>query len=119
MNTTSLSLLERLRQPTERERAWKRFVHLYIPLLYHWTRRLGLSSPDAADLVQDVFALLVRELPRFTYDAGKSFRGWLHTVTLNKWRDLRRRRAAPRRAATPGWPRRWCRTQSPPSTRRT
>src|SRR5438270_12313478 len=95
MNTTSVSLLEQLRQPADRERAWKRFVQLYTPLMYHWARRLGLASADAADLVQDVFTLLLRELPRFAYDAGKSFRGWLRTVTLNKWRDLRRRAAAP------------------------
>jgi RNA polymerase sigma-70 factor (ECF subfamily) len=94
MNTTSVSLLERLRQPVEREYAWRRFVQLYTPLLYHWARLLGLSSADAADLVQEVFALLVRQLPQFAYDRQKSFRGWLHTVFLNKWRDLRRRAAA-------------------------
>ena len=94
MNTTSVSLLERLRLPAEQEPAWNRFVQLYTPLLYHWARRLGMPSADAADLVQEVFALLVRELPLFVYDPGKSFRGWLRTVTLNKWRDLGRRRAA-------------------------
>jgi RNA polymerase sigma-70 factor, ECF subfamily len=92
MNTTSVSLLERLRQPGDQEANWKRFVQLYTPLFYHWARRLGLSSADAADLVQEVFAILVRKLPDFTYDRQRSFRGWLRTVTLNKWRDLRRRR---------------------------
>src|SRR5262245_37397575 len=97
MNTTSASLLERLGQPAERELAWNRFVRLYTPLLYHWARRLELSSADAADLVQEVFALLLRQLPRFAYDARKSFRGWLRIVTLNRWRDLRRRCALPLR----------------------
>lgn len=93
MNTTSSSLLQRLRDPAAQE-AWAHFVRLYTPLLFYWARRAALSEPDAADLVQDVLAALVEKLPEFTYNHHKSFRGWLRTVTLNKWRDLRRRRAA-------------------------
>jgi RNA polymerase sigma-70 factor (ECF subfamily) len=92
MDTTSVSLLERLRQPADKE-AWERFVRLYTPLLYHWARRLGLSAEDSADLVQDVLTRLVSQLPQFTYDPDKRFRGWLRTVTLNAWRDALRRRA--------------------------
>ena len=95
MNTTSVSLLERLRQPAEQEASWKRFVQLYTPLLYHWARKLDLSADDAADLVQEVLMLLVQKLPEFTYDRQKSFRGWLRTVTLNKWRDYCRLRRVP------------------------
>jgi RNA polymerase sigma-70 factor (ECF subfamily) len=85
MMTTSLSLLERLRQPGERG-AWDRFVELYTPLLFSWARRVGLKDADAADLVQDVFVTLVQTLPTFAYDHHRSFRAWLRTVTLNKWR---------------------------------
>lgn len=92
MHTTSLSLLERVRQPDARD-AWDRFVELYTPLLYHWARRAGLQDPDAADLVQDVFTILVRKLPEFALDSRKSFRAWLRTVTLNQWRDHCKRRA--------------------------
>jgi RNA polymerase sigma-70 factor (ECF subfamily) len=92
MVTTSPSLLERLRRPDEQS-AWARFVELYTPLLYSWARRAGLQAADAADLVQDVFAVLVRQMPAFVYAPGKSFRGWLRTVTLNKWREKRRRRS--------------------------
>mgnify|MGYP001589980010 CR=1 FL=1 len=94
MFTTSVSLLERLRQPAEQE-AWTRFVQLYTPLIYGWARRVGLSPEDASDLVQDVFAALVRKLPEFVYDRTKSFRGWLRTVTLNKRRENLRRRNLP------------------------
>jgi RNA polymerase sigma-70 factor (ECF subfamily) len=93
MNTTSPSLLERIRNPAEQE-AWALFVRLYTPLIFYWARRVGLAEPDAADLVQEVLAALIQKLPEFTYDRGKSFRGWLRTVTLNKWRDLQRRQAA-------------------------
>jgi RNA polymerase sigma-70 factor (ECF subfamily) len=92
MHKTPVSLLERLRRPGEEE-AWDRFVQLYTPLLFYWARQAGLRDADAADLVQEVFALLVRKLPEFTYDRQKSFRAWLRTVTLNKWREWRRRAA--------------------------
>jgi RNA polymerase sigma-70 factor (ECF subfamily) len=102
---TPASLLERLKEPDAL--AWDRFVELYTPVLYHWTKRLGLAENDAADLMQEVFLLLLRKLPAFHYDAAQSFRAWLKTVTLNKWRELHRRRpeaaadAAPADVADP------------------
>ena len=90
---TSPSLLVRLRRPDD-QNAWGRFVRLYAPMIYAWGRRVGLQSEDAADLVQDVLTTLVRKLPEFDYRQPGSFRAWLRTVTLNKWRDGARRRAA-------------------------
>jgi RNA polymerase sigma-70 factor (ECF subfamily) len=87
---TPASLLERLRRPSDPE-AWNRFVELYTPLIYHWARHTGMQEADAADLVQEVLALLFRKLPEFNYDRKQSFRAWLRTVTLNKWREGRRR----------------------------
>ena len=101
MDTTPASLLERLRQP-DPDRAWERFVELYTPLLLYWARKRGLQPHDAADLVQDVFALLWVKLPEFRYDAGKSFRAWLRTVTVNRWRErLRREQGRPDAGARP------------------
>lgn len=94
MHTTSPSLLQRLRQPKAQD-AWERFVQLYTPLLYHWAHRLGIQNDDAADLVQDVLTLLIQKLPEFEYDRSKSFRAWLKTVTMNKWRNNQRRRSLP------------------------
>jgi RNA polymerase sigma-70 factor, ECF subfamily len=88
---TPITLLERLRTPNEPS-AWGRFVDLYTPVLFAWARQLGLSDPDAADLVQEVFVLLLQKLPEFRYERGKSFRAWLKTITLNKYREDRRRR---------------------------
>jgi RNA polymerase sigma-70 factor (ECF subfamily) len=93
MTKTPNSLLERLREPFEPE-AWERFVSLYTPLIYTWGRQVGLQDQDAADLVQEVFVKLVKVLPTFTYHAHKGgFRRWLRTVTLNTWRDHRKRRS--------------------------
>ena len=92
MDSTSASLLMRLRSPGN-EQAWDRFVELYTPLIYYWARRAGLQPQDASDLVQEVLALLVKKLPEFQYDQSKSFRGWLRTVTLNKWREVNRKKS--------------------------
>lgn len=93
MDSTSVSLLRRLREPAA-DAAWRRFVELYAPLIFHWGRRQGMNATDAADLVQEVLAILVVRLPEFDHDPSQRFRGWLRTVTLNKARDLHRRAAA-------------------------
>ncbi len=90
MHSTPPSLLERLRRPNPGP-AWQTFVELYTPLLCEWTKRWGLQEADSADLVQDVVLLLYRKLPEFRYEANGSFRGWLRTVLLNKWREGLRR----------------------------
>jgi RNA polymerase sigma-70 factor (ECF subfamily) len=93
MDSTPASLLDRLRQPDDGA-AWTQFVHLYTPLLHRWALGLRLQPADAADLIQDVFLAVLRALPQFQYDAGRSFRAWLHTVLRNKWNERQRRRSA-------------------------
>lgn len=91
-NTTSFSLIQRLRLPGE-EASWERFVQLYTPLLFFWAeRRAGLSRAEAEDLVQDLLIHLMDRLPEFEYDSGRSFRGWLRTVLLNRSRDYWRKK---------------------------
>jgi RNA polymerase sigma-70 factor (ECF subfamily) len=99
MLSTPVSLLERLRHLDDGD-AWSEFVRLYTPILYDWARRAGLTEEESADLLQDVFATLVQELPRFHYQPGKSFRSWMHTILLNRWRTLQRRRRP--QTITPG-----------------
>lgn len=93
MHTTSGSLLVRLRQHEAHE-AWARFTQLYTPLLFYWARRVGLSSHDADDFVQDVLVLLLDKVGQFEHRGTGSFRAWLRTVAVNKARE-RFRRAAP------------------------
>src|SRR5262249_43145609 len=76
-------------------RDWQRFVQLYTPLLFRWARQAGAQEADAADLVQEVLALLLGKLPSFDYDGSRSFRAWLRAVLLNQGRDGFRPRAAP------------------------
>jgi RNA polymerase sigma-70 factor, ECF subfamily len=90
MDSTSVSLLKRLRRP-EQNAAWQRFVDLYAPLIFHWAKNQGLNATDASDLVQEVLAVLVTKLPQFEYDQNQRFRGWLRTISVNKARDFHRR----------------------------
>ena len=76
---TSLTLLDRLRD--DDPQAWSLMVRLYTPLLLYWGRRLGLQDEDAADLVQDVLIVLVRKLPEFQYEAGRS---WAHDMLCHQ-----------------------------------
>jgi RNA polymerase sigma-70 factor (ECF subfamily) len=91
MDSTSPSLLERLRGPHDAE-AWARFVRLYAPLLVSWTKRFGLGNNDAAELVQETFVVLLEKMPSFQYDRTRRFRGWLWTVVSNKHREWARRK---------------------------
>ena len=90
MDSTPASLLFQLREDSNEE-AWTRFVLLYTPMLYRWAERTSQSKVDAADLVQEVFVVLLRSLPSFSYDGSRSFRAWLHTVLRTKWCDWQRR----------------------------
>src|SRR2546429_459226 len=88
--STSPSLLARARanQPA----AWEQLVDLYAPLVYHWCRRAALGPEDTADVFQEVFRAVARNLSDFRREReGDTFRGWLRTITRNKVRDHYRR----------------------------
>src|ERR1700721_2879872 len=91
MDTTPVSLLQRLLKPEDAE-AWNHFVALYQPLFLAWARRLNVPLADADDLVQEVLVVLMASLPQFQRRAVGSFRAWLRTITRNQWLELQRRR---------------------------
>ena len=87
--STSTGLLARAK--ARESEAWRRLAGLYGPVVYGWSRRCGLQSADAADVVQDVFAAVWKSIEGFRRDRpGDSFRGWLWTITRNKVRDRAR-----------------------------
>lgn len=93
---TPVSLLERLRhRPAEAD--WRRLDQLYRPLIHHWLMRDPTLDHEAEDLVQEVMAVLVRELTQFDRQRLGSFRSWLRTITLHRlkafWRTRRGRPA--------------------------
>ena len=91
VTTTSPTLLD-LAAGGDSE-AWTRLTSLYGPLVFHWAQKQGLSSADAADVLQEVFASLARNLERFEQRTSGSFRGWLWVMTRNQLTDYFRRRS--------------------------
>lgn len=76
----SSSLLNRIREYDQI--AWERLVSLYSPLIYRWCRLAGLQPADAADVGQQVFLAVARQVCGFSRDRGAgSFRAWLRTLT--------------------------------------
>jgi RNA polymerase sigma-70 factor (ECF subfamily) len=92
MNTTSVSLLERLKAARPDASDWHRLQEIYLPLVSRWISRVPGIGSDADDVAQEVLVVLVRELPRFERKREGSFRSWLRKVTVNKLRSHRRKR---------------------------
>lgn len=93
VDTIASSLLERAK--SRDEEAWRRLVYIYSPLVYQWCRKAGLEPNTSADVGQEVFVAVARNVGEFRRDTpGDSFRGWLCRITQNKlndhWRALNR-----------------------------
>jgi RNA polymerase sigma-70 factor (ECF subfamily) len=92
MAETSISLLDRLRDQPD-DASWRRLVKLYEPLLRSWLGRYVLQPADIDDLVQDVLAVVVQELPQFQHNRRTgAFRRWLRTILVNRLRPFWRAR---------------------------
>lgn len=94
MADTPRSLLERLRVHSDPE-SWRRLVELYSPLLRDWLRRYDVSETDTDDVVQEIMAILVREMPNFHHDLRRgAFRRWLRNIMVNRLREFWRDRGS-------------------------
>lgn len=73
------------------ERAWEQFVRQYSGLVYSIALKCGLSADDAADLVQNVFVIVLRRLE--TLQHVERFSAWLITIAHREsWRLQEERR---------------------------
>ena len=86
MNTTSLSLLERLKSASPSADDWRRLQEVYLPLVHHQLAAVPGLRDEADDLAQEVLIVLVRELPTFERQRRGSFRAWLRQITVNRVR---------------------------------
>src|SRR5262245_44424555 len=93
--TTHASLLHRLRFAPHDDRTWAEFVRRYGPLILRWCRRWKLQEADAQDVTQTVLMRLAERLRTFEYDATKSFRAYVRTVTHYVWCDFLETRKRP------------------------
>jgi len=74
-------------------RAWERMTQLYTPLVTHWSQSAKLQEADVADVVQEVFQAVAKDVHQFrTGDGMPPFRGWLYGITRHKICDHFRRR---------------------------
>ncbi|HEV3263792.1 MAG TPA: sigma-70 family RNA polymerase sigma factor [Gemmataceae bacterium] len=84
---TSASLLREV-SASRSDAVWRRFLDRYQPLIWNWCGQWGLPPQEREEVTATVLLKLVREMPRFCYDARRSFRGWLKTVVDNAVKDL-------------------------------
>jgi RNA polymerase sigma-70 factor (ECF subfamily) len=102
MNTTSLSLLERLKHAGPDALEWRRLRDIYSPMIRQWLSRLPHLNHEVDDLTQEVLAVLFRELPSFERRRDGSFRAWLRQITVNRTRAFcKARRKQPLAAGGP------------------
>jgi RNA polymerase sigma-70 factor (ECF subfamily) len=75
------------------EASWRTLVNLYTPFLRRVLLHFRVGSHDVDDLIQEVFAVVVRKLPKFEHSQRPgAFRCWLRTISLNRLADYRRSR---------------------------
>jgi RNA polymerase sigma-70 factor (ECF subfamily) len=91
VDTTSTRLLRQA--GTGDAAAWRTLVEVYGPVVRFWVRRAGLNRTDQADVFQDVFLAVSRNIDHFERAAGAAkFRAWLKTVTQSQLANHFRRR---------------------------
>lgn len=74
------------------EDAWRRFVHLYTPLIYRWCRKQGLPPSDVADVTQEVIQAVLLDITRLhERESPFRFRSWLWGIVRHKIADHFRR----------------------------
>lgn len=89
---TSLSMLQGMRDHNPLQ--WNRFVQLFGPLVYGWCRKREIPEHDAADIVQDVFLAVAKQIDHFRKECpSDTFCGWLRRITQHKVADHFRQRA--------------------------
>jgi RNA polymerase sigma-70 factor (ECF subfamily) len=79
--------LGRLRNVPTDQAAWAQFTERYGRKIYAWCRQWNLQEADTEDVTQMVLLKLAEKMKSFDYDADKSFRAWLKTVTRHVLTD--------------------------------
>ena len=89
---TSATLLRRLHAFPDDPATWREFTERYGSQVLAWCRYYGLQEADAEDVTQDVLLELAKSMRKFEYDASRSFRAWLKTLTYRAWSDFLKKR---------------------------
>jgi RNA polymerase sigma-70 factor, ECF subfamily len=87
-----VSLLNRLKTADPKAAEWQHLHDIYLPLIRSWLGRVPGLREEAADLAQEVFLIVARELPTFERRREGAFRSWLRQITVNRLRSYTRQR---------------------------
>lgn len=90
MQTTSISLLERLAHSADND-DWQKLLLIYRPFILNIVRGYPALMSQAEDITQEVMLVLMRELPVFERQRTGSFRTWLRQIAVNQLRIAARR----------------------------
>jgi RNA polymerase sigma-70 factor (ECF subfamily) len=88
LDSTSITLLGRLRDQPADPKAWEDFVVRYRRPIYAFCLARSLQPADAEDVTQQVLARLRLKLRDFRYDPKRKFRAWLRTVSRHILSDF-------------------------------
>lgn len=92
MSLTRPSVFQRLHVPDNHD-GWQAFAALYSPLVNDYVRSYGRSEHDQKDIVQNVWLVLCRIMPKFEYQPGRGgFRHLLRRIVKTTAVDWFRRR---------------------------
>ncbi len=70
-----------VRPSSDHGRAWEDFFRIYDPVIRAVVGKYHLRRHDVEDVVQEVWKILVRELPKLSYDPARGpLRKWIATV---------------------------------------
>ena len=83
-------IMNLLKDPKTRRRAFEQLVNQYSEQLYWQVRRIVLSHEDANDVLQNVFLKAWSKLDTFHQDSKIST--WLYRIALNESLDFMRRK---------------------------
>ena len=83
-------IMNQLKDPKTRRRAFEQLVNQYSEQLYWQVRRIVLTHDDANDVLQNVFLKAWSKLDTFHQDSKIST--WLYRIALNESLDFMRRK---------------------------
>ena len=93
MESTRVSLILRLKDADD-VIAWEEFTAIYSPVIYRVAIKRGLQAADAENIVQEVFAAVIRSVSQWLERENRGkFRAWLLRITHNESINLMTRKA--------------------------
>lgn len=86
---TTTTILDQLLDPSD-EQAWAELDGRFRPILFAFTRRMGLSDSDAEDVTQEALTRFVKAYRKGQYDRTRGrLSSWLIAIAHNCVHDLR------------------------------